>query len=70
MGGHAGRMTLPAARWTPSEPTTAADAVAVPKQTGEQGFYKVWVSDAPIFSAPHLSIRAKFGIILTVGKIV
>ena len=21
---------------------------AVPKQTGEQGFYKVWVSDAPI----------------------
>ena len=26
----------------------AGDAVVVPKQTGEQGFYKVWVSDAPI----------------------
>ena len=26
----------------------AGDAVVAPKQTGEQGFYKVWVSDAPI----------------------
>ena len=26
----------------------AGDALVVPKQTGEQGFYKVWVSDAPI----------------------
>ena len=26
----------------------AGDAVGAPKQTGEQGFYKVWESDAPI----------------------
>ena len=26
----------------------AGDAVVAPKQTGEQGFYKVWVSDTPI----------------------
>ena len=31
-----------------AEPAKAGDAVVVPKQTGEQGFYKVWVSDAPI----------------------
>ena len=26
----------------------AGDAVVAPKQTGAQGFYKVWVSDAPM----------------------
>ena len=26
----------------------AGDAVAAPKQEGAQGFYKVWVSDAPM----------------------
>ena len=31
-----------------TEPAKAGDAVAVPKQAGAQGFYKVWVSDAPI----------------------
>ena len=31
-----------------AEPAKAGDAVVAPKQTGEQGFYKVWVSDAPI----------------------
>jgi len=31
-----------------AEPAKAGDAVVVPKQAGEQGFYKVWVSDAPI----------------------
>ena len=33
-----------------AEPAKEGDAVVVPKQTGEQGFYKVWVSDAPIGS--------------------
>ncbi len=31
-----------------AEPAKAGDAVGAPKQAGEQGFYKVWVSDAPI----------------------
>ena len=31
-----------------AEPAKAGDAVAAPKQEGAQGFYKVWVSDAPI----------------------
>ncbi|MBR3958220.1 MAG: leucine-rich repeat protein [Kiritimatiellae bacterium] len=31
-----------------AEPAKAGDAVVAPKQTGTQGFYKVWVSDAPI----------------------
>ena len=31
-----------------AEPAKAGDAVVVPKRTGEQGFYKVLVSDAPI----------------------
>lgn len=31
-----------------AEPAKAGDSVVVPKQTGEQGFYKVWVSDGPI----------------------
>ena len=31
-----------------AEPAKAGDAVVAPKQMGEQGFYKVWVSDAPI----------------------
>ena len=31
-----------------AEPAKEGDAAVVPKQTGEQGFYKVWVSDAPI----------------------
>ncbi len=32
-----------------AEPAKAGDAVVVaPKQTGAQGFYKVWVSDAPM----------------------
>ena len=31
-----------------AEPAKAGDAVVVPKQEGEQGFYKVWVGDAPI----------------------
>ena len=31
-----------------AEPAKAGDMLAVPKQTGAQGFYKVWVSDAPI----------------------
>ena len=31
-----------------AEPAKAGDALVVPKQTGAQGFYKVWVSDAPI----------------------
>ena len=30
------------------EPAKAGDAVVAPKQEGVQGFYKVWVSDAPI----------------------
>ena len=30
-----------------AEPAKAGDAVVVPKQEGAQGFYKVWVSDAP-----------------------
>ena len=31
-----------------AEPTKVGDAVVATKQTGAQGFYKVWVSDAPI----------------------
>ena len=31
-----------------AEPAKAGDAVVVPKQSGTQGFYKVWVNDAPI----------------------
>ena len=31
-----------------AEPAKAGDAVVAPKQAGAQGFYKVWVSDAPI----------------------
>jgi len=31
-----------------AEPSKAGDAVVAPKQDGAQGFYKVWVSDAPI----------------------
>ena len=31
-----------------AEPSKAGDAVVAPKQEGAQGFYKVWVSDAPI----------------------
>ena len=31
-----------------AEPAKAGDAVVAPKQSGVQGFYKVWVSDAPI----------------------
>ena len=31
-----------------ADPAKAGDAVVAPKQTGAQGFYKVWVSDAPI----------------------
>ena len=31
-----------------AEPAKAGDAVVVPKQTGEQWFYKVWVSDGPV----------------------
>lgn len=31
-----------------AEPAKAGDAVVAPKQSGTQGFYKVWVSDAPI----------------------
>ena len=31
-----------------AEPAKAGDAVVVPKQEGAQGFYKAWVSDAPI----------------------
>ena len=30
-----------------AEPAKAGDAVVAPKQAGAQGFYKVWVSDAP-----------------------
>ena len=33
-----------------TEPAKAGDAVVAPKQAGAQGFYKVWVSDAPIAS--------------------
>ena len=33
-----------------AEPAKAGNAVVVPKQTGEQGFYKVWVSDTPIMA--------------------
>ena len=29
-------------------PAKAGDALVAPKQGGAQGFYKVWVSDAPI----------------------
>ena len=32
------------------EPAKAGDAVVVSKQDGSQGFYKVWVSDAPIMA--------------------
>jgi len=31
-----------------AEPAKAGDAVVAPKQEGAQGFYKVWVGDAPI----------------------
>ena len=31
-----------------AEPAKAGDAVVAPKQEGVKGFYKVWVSDAPI----------------------
>ena len=31
-----------------AEPAKAGDAVVAPKQAGERGFYKVWVSDGPI----------------------
>ena len=31
-----------------AEPAKKGDAVVVPRQTGAQGFYKVWVSDAPM----------------------
>ena len=31
-----------------AEPAKAGDAVVAPKQEGAQGFYKVWMSDAPI----------------------
>ena len=31
-----------------AEPAKAGDVVVAPKQEGAQGFYKVWVSDAPI----------------------
>ena len=30
------------------EPANAGDVVVAPKQSGSHGFYKVWVSDAPI----------------------
>ena len=30
-----------------AEPAKAGDAVVAPKQAGAQGFYKVWVGDAP-----------------------
>ena len=32
----------------PAKAAKAGDAVVAPKQAGAQGFYKVWVSDAPI----------------------
>ena len=31
-----------------AEPAKAGDSVVAPKQEGAQGFYTVWVSDAPI----------------------
>ena len=31
-----------------AESAKAGDAVVAPKQAGEQGFYKVWVSDGPM----------------------
>lgn len=31
-----------------AEPAKTGDAVVAPKQSGSQGFYKVWVSDGPI----------------------
>ena len=31
-----------------AEPAKAGDALVAPKQSGLQGFYKVWVSDSPI----------------------
>ena len=46
----AGKMSV-AERRTPlrsAETAKAGDAVVAPKQSGAQGFYKVWVSDAPI----------------------
>lgn len=30
------------------DPAKAGDALVAPKQSGSQGFYKVWVSDSPI----------------------
>ena len=33
-----------------AEPAKVGDAVVAPKQTGAQGLYKVWVSDAPIMA--------------------
>ena len=45
----AGTATIEALkRPSAAESAKAGDAVVAPKQTGEQGFYKVWVSDAPI----------------------
>ena len=31
-----------------ADPAKEGDTVVAPKQSGTQGFYKVWVSDAPI----------------------
>ena len=31
-----------------AEPAKAGESLVAPKQAGEQGFYKVWVSDAPM----------------------
>ena len=39
---------VPKRRPGAAEPAKAGDAVVAPKQEGAQGFYKVWVSDAPI----------------------
>lgn len=43
------KVAVEALKWPgAAEPAKAGDAVVAPKQEGAQGFYKVWVSDAPI----------------------
>jgi len=36
-----------------AKPAKAGDRIVAPKQSGPQGFYKVWVSDAPISPESH-----------------
>lgn len=44
--------SLAIARPAATTPATAETVITAPKQTGEQGFYQVWVSVMPISAAP------------------